>query len=81
VLREKELRDRLAAHRGFFEILEAGPIQRDMAVGVISQIKSGVEPHVQGFNSLVHFAELVELVFIHETNYGDLLLPQRGQQL
>jgi len=73
-------RDGFSAHDGFFEVLEAGFVQRDVAEGVISQFETGVEPHVEGFDAFVDFTPFVELAFIYEAHHRDLLLPQGGEQ-
>jgi hypothetical protein len=48
---------------------------------VIAEFKTIVEPHPESFDSVVHFPELVELVFIDESNHRDFLIAERAQQL
>lgn len=48
--------------------------------GVIAQFHSGIQPHGQSFDALVHLAPFVEPGFVHEPDSRNFLLLQDGQQ-
>src|SRR5579864_8034935 len=82
VLCKQKAGDGFAAHDGFFKILEPGLIERSMSVSVITEIKAGVEPHIEGLDALIDLAPLLkQLSFINETDDGDFLLLKRGEKL
>src|SRR5215470_7446229 len=78
-LREKSFGDRFAANDGLFEILDADSIERWVRVSVIAELEAGVEPLIESGDARVNFAGAhIELVFINETDGGDLLPLERA---
>ena len=55
-------------------------IQRRMSECVIPQFEAVVEPDLQSLDALVHLPGLVQLLFVDEPNYGDLLITESTQQ-
>ena len=52
-----------------------------MAEGVVSQLQTGVEPHVESFDSLVHLAPVVvELFLIDKTHGRNFILGEGGEK-
>jgi len=52
-----------------------------MAISVIAQFKSIVDPHLESVDPLVDLSKFVELLFVDEPNRRNLLVAERGQQL
>jgi hypothetical protein len=61
--------------------LQSNPVQGGVTEGVVAKLEAVVEPHPQRLDSLVDFAEFVELLFIDESDGRDFLVAERGQQL
>ena len=82
VLGEKNLGDGFAADDGFFEFLEADFVERWVRERVIAEFKAGVEPLIESGDAGVHFTGAqVKLAFVDETDSGDLLLLERGDDV
>src|SRR5207237_7224726 len=79
VLRKQESQDRLALDDVVFKSLQADLVQGGMAEGVIAQLESRVQPHLQAFDSLVDLAPLVKLLLVHEPDGGNLVLLEHGK--
>ena len=82
VLREKNFRDGFAADDGLFEFLEADLVEGRVREGVIAKFEAGVEPLIKSSDAGVYFAGAeVELALVDETDGGDLLLLERGDDV
>jgi len=52
-----------------------------VTVGVIAEIESVVEPHVERANALICLAQFEELLFIDEAYDGNFLVAKGAEQL
>ena len=79
VLREKNLCDGFAADDGFFELLEADFVEGRMRESVIAKFEACVEPLIESRDAGINFSSTqVKLAFVDETDGGNLLLLERG---
>ena len=81
VLIEEHRRHSFAANDFFLPIFQSDAAQRSMTESVIAEFETILRPHSESFDPVIHFAKLVELLFVDESDSRNFLVAQCSQKL